>query len=87
MLISEEKSRIIGEFQRHPKDVGSPEVQIALLTERIKILQEHLKIHKHDYSAKRRLLILVAKRKKHINYLKRTNPERYQLISEKLGLK
>ncbi|MFZ8805400.1 MAG: 30S ribosomal protein S15 [Candidatus Calescibacterium sp.] len=87
MLLPEEKKEVIKEFGRHENDVGSPEVQIALLTKRIKILEEHLKNHKHDYSAKRRLFILIARRRKLLEYLSRTNPERYQFVISKLGLR
>ncbi len=87
MLLPEEKKEIIKDFGRHENDVGSPEVQIALLTKRIKILEEHLKSHKHDFSSKRRLLILIAKRKRLLDYLSQTNPERYQFVITKLGLR
>ncbi len=87
MLLPEEKEEIIQKFRRHERDVGSPEVQIALLSRRIKILEEHLKQHKHDYSAKRTLFILIARRRKLLQYLKRENPERYEFVVNELGLK
>lgn len=87
MLLPEEKDGIIQKFRRHERDVGSPEVQIALLTRRIKIIEEHLQKHKHDYSAKRSLLILISKRRKLLKYLQRENPERYNFVISELGLK
>lgn len=87
MLLPEEKEEIIQKFRRHERDVGSPEVQIALLSRRIKILEEHLKQHKHDYSAKRTLFILIARRRNLLQYLKRENPERYEFVVSELGLK
>lgn len=87
MLSKEEKQKIIKEFQRHPKDVGSPEVQIAILTARINYLQKHLEVHRKDHSSRRGLIMMVEKRKRLLRYLKRTEPERYKMVIEKLGLK
>ncbi len=87
MLLSEDKKVIIEEFGRHRKDVGSPEVQIAILTKRIKILEEHLKVHKKDFSVKRSLYKMISKRKKLLEYLSRENPERYNYVVQKLGLR
>ena len=82
-----EKSEIIEEFATHPGDTGSPEVQIALFDRRIKQLQEHLGSHKHDESSRRGLLMLVGKRRRLLAYLRRTDPDRYRAIIERLGLR
>ncbi len=86
-IATEEKSRIIKEFQKHPSDTGSAEVQIALLTARIKHLNEHLKKHKHDYHSRRGLLLLVGKRRKLLNYLKAIDYPKYMEVIKKLGLR
>ncbi len=82
-----EKESVIKDFNRHPTDTGSPEVQIALLTTRIKQLTEHLKAHKHDEHSRRGLLKLVGQRRRHLTYLSRKNPDRYQEVLEQLGLR
>ena len=74
-------------FQMHEKDTGSADVQIALLTQRINQLTDHLKSHLKDHSSRRGLLKMVAKRRKLLDYLKRTQAERYQSILEKLNLR
>lgn len=81
------KKEIIQSFQRHPQDTGSPEVQIALLTARIEQLTEHLKVHKKDFHSRRGLLKMVGHRRALLQYLERTEPERYQLVVERLGLR
>jgi len=86
-LTSEIKRQIIEKFKLHDKDTGSPEVQIALLTERIKNLTEHLKIHKKDYHSRRGLMMLVGKRRRLLNYLRRIDFERYQKLIKELGLR
>jgi len=86
-LEKDEKQALIEEYHIHPKDTGSPEVQIALLTERIKELTEHLKIHKHDESSRRGLLKLVGQRRRHLAYLSRTDSSRYREIVARLGLR
>ena len=86
-LSMEEKQQIIQEFQLKADDTGSPDVQIALLTARINQLQEHLRVHKHDNSSRRGLLKLVGQRRHHQEYLKRKDPERYQSVIERLGLR
>jgi len=83
----EEKEAIIREFQIHERDTGSTPVQIALLTERIRRLAEHLKVHKHDHHSQRGLLKLVGQRRRLLRYLSRTDPERYREVIAKLGLK
>ena len=87
VLTPERKKQIIDEFKLHPSDTGSPEVQIALLSERINYLTEHFKIHKKDYHSRRGLLKLVGQRRRLLNYLKRKNINRYQSLIERLGLR
>lgn len=86
-LSKNEKSAIIQEFHVHPGDTGSPEVQIALLTNRINQLVEHLKAHKHDEHSRRGLLKLVGQRRRHLAYLSQKDAERYKAIIERLGLR
>lgn len=86
-LSLEEKQKIIEEFQISEKDTGSSAVQIALLTARINQLQEHLRVHKHDNSSRRGLLKLVGQRRHHQEYLKNKDPEHYQSVIERLGLR
>ena len=87
MLLKEEKQKIIERFKLHEKDTGSPEVQIALLTERINRLNKHLETYKKDYHSKRGLLKLVAKRRKMLNYLKSKDFSRYLKTIKELGLR
>ena len=86
-LSKEEKNSIIGEYNRHDNDTGSPEVQIAILTKRIKDLTEHLKVHRHDVSSRRGLLKLVGKRRRHLAYLKRKDPAAYLKLTDSLGIR
>lgn len=86
-LTQERKSDIIKEFQMHENDTGSPEVQIALLTERINYLNEHLKIHKKDHHSRRGLLKMVGQRRALLNYLMKNDFERYRTIVTRLGLR
>jgi len=86
-LTQEQKMEIIAKYQLHEKDTGSPEVQIAILTERINQLTEHLKVHKKDFHSRRGLLKMVGQRRSLLNYLKRKDFERYRAIVEKLGLR
>ncbi|NLN41293.1 MAG: 30S ribosomal protein S15 [Clostridiales bacterium] len=81
------KAQIIEEFKLHDGDTGSPEVQIAILTERINHLNEHLKIHKKDHHSRRGLLKMVGQRRGLLNYLMKKDIERYRAIIEKLGLR
>ena len=81
------KKEIIEKFKTHDGDTGSPEVQIALLTTRIKDLTEHFKIHKKDHSSRRGLLKLVGQRRRLLDYLKRKDLERYRNLIERLGLR
>jgi len=83
----EKKAEIINEFATHPGDVGSAEVQIALLTERIGHLTAHLREHKHDYHTRRGLLKLVGRRRRLQAYLSRKSPEKYRTVVTRLGLR
>jgi small subunit ribosomal protein S15 len=82
-----EKEAVIQEYHVHPKDTGSPEVQIALLTKRINSLTEHLKLHRHDEASRRGLLKLVGQRRRHLAYLSRTDTKRYRDIVARLDLR
>lgn len=86
-LIKERKAEIIGEHKTHEGDTGSPEVQIALLTTRISQLTEHLKEHKKDHHSRRGLLMMVGQRRRLLNYLVKTDINRYRAIVSKLGLR
>jgi small subunit ribosomal protein S15 len=86
-LAVEEKSQIISKYRTHKSDSGSPEVQIALLSQRILQLTDHLKSHKKDYHSTRGLLTMVARRRKMISYLKDRSPERYQALIQSLGIR
>ncbi len=86
-LSKSEKQQIIRDYGRSPQDTGSPEVQIAILTYRINQLTEHLKAHKHDEHSRRGLLRMVGKRRRHLTYLSRTDPERYKEVVRRLGLR
>lgn len=86
-LTKERKKEIIDQFKIHSSDTGSPEVQIALLTERIRELTEHLKQHPKDFHSRRGLFIMVGRRRRLLNYLKKHHVDRYYAILEKLGLR
>lgn len=81
------KARVINEYRQHEKDTGSPEVQVALLTQRIVYLTEHFKVHKKDHHSRRGLLKLVGQRRRLLDYLKRTDVERYRKVIDSLGLR
>jgi len=83
----EKKQQIIGDHKIHDTDTGSPEVQIAILTERINHLNEHLKLNKKDFHSRRGLLMMVGKRRGLLNYLQKKDIERYRAIVAKLGLR
>lgn len=87
MLDKKAKERIIKKFRVHDTDTGSSQVQIAILTEEIKELTEHLKRHKHDFSSRRGLLKKVSERRKLLKYLQKENPEEFKDLAEKLKLK
>ena len=86
-MTKERKLEIINEFKREEKDTGSAEVQVALLTERINELTEHLKVHKKDNHSRRGLLKMVGQRRNMLNYLHKKDEERYKVLVEKLGLR
>ena len=87
MLQGEKKQGIITEFQVHTTDTGSPEVQVAMLTQRIRELTEHLKIHTKDFHSRRGLLKKVGKRRRLLRYLKDKDFNRYRTLIERLGLR
>lgn len=87
MLLKDEKTAIIEANRTSENDTGSPEVQIAILSKRISDLTEHLKVHKNDHHSRRGLLKMVGRRRNLLNYLMRTDIERYRAIIEKLGLR
>ena len=86
-LDPETKTRIMKEYATHEGDTGSPEVQVAILTERIKDLTEHLKVHTQDHHSRRGLLLLVGRRKRLMGYLQKTDVERYRKLRDRLGLR
>lgn len=81
------KQDLVRSFATHPTDCGSPEVQIAVLSERIGYLTEHFKTHRKDHHSRRGLLLMVGKRRRLLDYLKHRNPERYRGLIQKLGLR
>ena len=87
MLDSQRTQEIVSSFQRKERDTGSSEVQVALLSERIKQLTGHLQMHKTDHSSRRGLLLLVSQRRALLDYLKRTDQECYQALIQRLGLR
>ena len=86
-ITAERKKELIQEFGTQTGDTGSPEVQVAILTEHIRNLTSHLKVHRKDYTSRRGLLMMVGQRSKLLRYLRRRNPQRYQAIVQKLGLR
>ena len=86
-LAMEAKRQILTGNQRHKTDTGSPEVQIALLSQRISLLTEHFKTHNKDHGSRKGLLTLVAKRRRLLTYLRDTGPERYKAVISKLGIR
>jgi len=85
--LSEGKALLIEQYRQHTKDTGSPEVQIALLSERINYLTSHLKSHLKDHASRRGLIMMVNKRRRLLDYLNRRNPDRYREIVERLSLR
>ena len=81
------KKAIIEEYATHPGDTGSPEVQVAMLTQRIKDLTEHLKEHKHDHHSRRGLFLMVGQRRRLLDYMKRTDVDGYRQLIQELGLR
>lgn len=86
-LVMYDKQQVKTDYQRHEKDTGSPEVQVALLTHRIRYLTEHFKIHKGDHHSRRGLLKLVGQRRRHLNYLKSKDFNGYKTLISKLGIR
>ncbi|MFA5080242.1 MAG: 30S ribosomal protein S15 [Candidatus Paceibacterota bacterium] len=87
MISTEEKAKIINDFKIHDNDTGSAEVQVAILSEEIERLLDHLKIHKKDVHSKKGLLKMVSKRRKLLKYLQKTNETKYAEVAKKVGLK
>lgn len=87
MISKQVKQQTVSAYRRHDTDTGSTEVQVALLTDRINQLSEHFKTHEKDHHSRRGLLDLVSQRRRLLNYLRRTGPERYQALIERLGLR
>lgn len=87
MISKEKKTAVIEKYARTPGDTGSPEVQIAILTERINELTEHLKVHKKDHHSRRGLLKMVGQRRGMLAYLKKKDIERYRSLIESLGIR
>jgi small subunit ribosomal protein S15 len=86
-LSKDAKDKIIGTYRIHEKDTGSPEVQVAILTERIVMLTEHLKVHKKDKHSRRGLIRLVTERRRHLQYLSKHHEDRYEKVVASLGLR
>ncbi|MCZ6743161.1 MAG: 30S ribosomal protein S15 [Alphaproteobacteria bacterium] len=86
-ITPERKDTLVKEYATNTGDTGSPEVQVAILSERIGNLTEHLKIHKHDYHSRRGLIIMVGKRRRLLDYLKRKNEDRYAQLIKRVGLR
>ena len=86
-LVAGKKSEVVQKYRRHDKDTGSPEVQVALITERIAYLTEHFKTHKKDHHSRRGLLKLVGQRRRLLDYLRKVDQNRYKVVIEQLGLR
>ncbi len=86
-LATETKRQVLSKNQRHKTDTGSPEVQIALLSQRLSALQAHFETHKKDNGSRKGLLTLVAKRRRLLTYLRDTDPERYKVVLQRLGIR
>ena len=86
-LTRESKSNVIGRYRVHPTDTGSPEVQVAILSERISYLNTHFQVHRKDHASRRGLLMMVGKRRRLLEYLKRRNPGGYKRVIESLGIR
>jgi small subunit ribosomal protein S15 len=86
-MVQEKKVELVHKYQRHEKDTGSPEVQVALLSERITYLTEHFKTHKKDHHSRRGLLKLVGQRRRLLDYLKTVDQNRYKTLIDQLGIR
>ncbi len=87
MLAREQKANVITKYATHANDTGSPEVQIAILSERIGQLTDHFRTHQKDHASRRGLLMMVSKRRRLLNYLKKYDTERYKTVISKLGIR
>jgi len=87
VFTKEFKNSVIGQYKVHPTDTGSPEVQIALLSERINYLNEHFKLHKKDHASRRGLLKMVGQRRRLLDYVKEKDTERYRSLIQRLGIR
>ena len=87
MLSNERKTELITSYKTHDSDTGSPEVQVALLSERIEYLTEHFKTHRKDHHSRRGLLMMVGTRRRLLDYLKRTDADRYRELIKRLGIR
>ena len=87
MLDGESKAQITQEYRRHERDTGSTEIQVAILTERIKQITDHLRVHKKDVHTRRGLVTMVSKRRRLLNYLTKEDVDRYQTLIVRLGLR
>ena len=87
MLAREQKTNIIETYKTHASDTGSPEVQIAILSQRINELTDHFKTHKKDHASRRGLLMMVSRRRSLLDYLKKFDVERYKTVIQKLGIR
>ena len=86
-IVAERTRELVGGYRRHERDTGSPEVQVALLTDRIGYLTEHFKVHQKDHHSRRGLLKLVGQRRRLLDYLKREDFPRYKSVIERLGIR
>lgn len=86
-ITAERKTAVVADYATHEGDTGSPEVQVAILSERIANLTEHLKVHKKDFHSRRGLLIMVGQRRRLLDYLKRKDQSRYESLIQRLGLR
>jgi len=86
-LVQEKKQELVAKYKRHDKDTGSPEVQVALLSERITYLTDHFKTHKKDHHSRRGLLKLVGQRRRLLDYLKTVDQNRYKTLIDQLGIR
>ncbi|MBX5482024.1 MAG: 30S ribosomal protein S15 [Myxococcaceae bacterium] len=87
MVEAEKKAAVVAKYRQHEKDTGSPEVQVALLSERIAQLTEHFKVHKKDHHSRRGLLKMVGQRRRLLDYLKKKDPARYSKLINNLGIR
>ncbi len=86
-MATQKRQELVKQFQQHDSDSGSPQVQVAILTARIKEMTEHLRIHKHDFASRRGLLLMVGRRSRLLKYLARIDREAYQALIKRLGLR